>query len=204
MANSRRKFLTETSLGLLGAAVVAKSNAQEPSQPPPGMPSAFGTGPGVGPEISTSTIAEAEKLVQIELTTRHRTQAADTWRVNMAALLERRSGPHAMVLEPSLSPFSSYRSVLPGQHAAAHQMAEATGGVAYFPENVEDVHNICQQVAHDIRNQYTLAYYPTNARRDGSFRSVSVEVIPPRGRGKLVARTRNGYYAPLEATSSGN
>jgi len=87
---------------------------------------------------------------------------------------------------------------------ALEDIARASGGVAYFPENVEDVHNICQQVAHDIRNQYTLAYYPTNTRRDGSFRSVSVEVIPPRGRGKLVARTRNGYYAPLETTSSGN
>jgi len=76
------------------------------------------------------------------------------------------------------------------------EIAAASGGVAYFPENVEDVHSICEQVAHDIRNQYILAYYPTNSNRDGSFRAVSVEVIPPRGRGKLVARTRNGYYAP--------
>ena len=87
---------------------------------------------------------------------------------------------------------------------ALEDIAKASGGVAYFPENVEDVHNICEQVAHDIRNQYTLAYYPTNARRDGTFRAVNVEVIPPRGRGKLVARTRNGYYAPSETTASGN
>lgn len=75
-------------------------------------------------------------------------------------------------------------------------IAQASGGVAYFPENVEDVHAICEQVAHDIRHQYTLAYYPSNSARDGSFRSVHVDVIPPRGQGKLVARTRNGYYAP--------
>ena len=87
---------------------------------------------------------------------------------------------------------------------ALEDIARASGGVAYFPENVEDVHSICQQVAHDIRNQYTLAYYPTNTRRDGTFRSVTVEVTPPRGRGKLVARTRNGYYAPLDNTASGN
>jgi Ca-activated chloride channel homolog len=79
---------------------------------------------------------------------------------------------------------------------ALEQIAQASGGLSYFPENVEDVHTICEQVAHDIRNQYTLAYYPTNTRRDGTFRSVQVEVIPPRGRGRLVARTRNGYYAP--------
>jgi len=72
--------------------------------------------------------------------------------------------------------------------------------------NVEDVRSICEQVAHDIRNQYTLAYYPTNTKRDGTFRAVQVEVIPPRGRGKLQARTRNGYYAPGGPTgsSSGN
>ena len=84
---------------------------------------------------------------------------------------------------------------------ALEDIARASGGIAYFPENVEDVHNICQQVAHDIRNQYTLAYYPTNDKRDGTFRMVAVEVIPPRGRGKLVARTRNGYYAPSDTTS---
>ena len=89
---------------------------------------------------------------------------------------------------------------------ALKEIADASGGLAYFPENVEDVHNICDQVAHDIRNQYILAYYPTNTRRDGTYRAVGVEVIPPRGRGKLSARTRNGYYAPVApagSTSSG-
>lgn len=79
---------------------------------------------------------------------------------------------------------------------ALEQLAQASGGLAFFPENVDDVRNICEQVARDVRNQYTLAYYPTNTKRDGTFRAVQVEVIPPRGRGKLVARTRNGYYAP--------
>lgn len=79
---------------------------------------------------------------------------------------------------------------------ALTEIALASGGLAFFPENVEDVHAICEQVAHDIRHQYTLGYYPTNTARDGSFRSVHVDVIPPRGHGKLVARTRNGYYAP--------
>src|SRR5207244_4558225 len=58
---------------------------------------------------------------------------------------------------------------------ALEDIAKASGGVAYFPENVADVHNICEQVAHDIRNQYTLAYYPTNARRDATFSSLTVE-----------------------------
>jgi Ca-activated chloride channel homolog len=88
---------------------------------------------------------------------------------------------------------------------ALKQIAEASGGLAFFPESVDDVHTICEQVAHDIRNQYTLTYYPSNTKKDGTFRAVSVQVIPPRGRGKLVARTRNGYYAPNSpSTASGN
>jgi len=79
---------------------------------------------------------------------------------------------------------------------ALRHIAEASGGLAFFPESVDDVHSICQQVAHDIRNQYTLAYYPSNTSKDGTFRAVSVQVIPPHGSGRLVARTRNGYYAP--------
>lgn len=86
---------------------------------------------------------------------------------------------------------------------ALADLASATGGVAFFPENVDDTEAICTQIAHDVRNQYTLAYYPTNAARDGTFRSVAVQVIPPRGAGKLTVRTRTGYYAP-RAPASGN
>jgi Ca-activated chloride channel family protein len=83
---------------------------------------------------------------------------------------------------------------------ALTEIAQASGGLAFFPENVDDVHAICEQVAHDIRHQYTLAYYPSNGAKDGTYRTVRVDVIPPRGRGKLVARTRNGYYAPTASS----
>ncbi|HVO56765.1 MAG TPA: VWA domain-containing protein [Dongiaceae bacterium] len=85
---------------------------------------------------------------------------------------------------------------------ALKDISAASGGMSYFPENVDDVHNICDQVARDIRNQYTLGYYPSNTRKDGTFRTVQVDVVPPRGRGKLTARTRNGYYAPNDASAS--
>jgi Ca-activated chloride channel family protein len=87
---------------------------------------------------------------------------------------------------------------------ALSRLASATGGLAFFPENANDTEAICTQIAHDIRNQYTLAYYPTNAAHDGSFRTVQVEVQPPKGSGKLNVRTRAGYYAPKSAPSSGN
>ncbi len=85
---------------------------------------------------------------------------------------------------------------------ALKDISTASGGVAFFPENVDDVHSICDQVARDIRNQYTLGYYPTNTKKDGTFRTVQVDIIPPRGKGKLVARTRNGYFAPGQAAAS--
>jgi len=87
--------------------------------------------------------------------------------------------------------------------SALSELANATGGLAFFPESAEDTESICTQIAHDIRNQYTLAYYPTNTARDGTFRSVQVQVTPPRNVGKLTVRTRTGYYAS-RAPSSGN
>ena len=121
MPKSRRHFLTETSLGLLGAAVASGSTREgpelleEPTQLPPGAPPAFGTGPAVGPEVSPTTLAEAEKLVQVELTTADRALAAQSWRVNLASLYERRTGPRTVAIEPLLAPFSRCHSVLPGQ-----------------------------------------------------------------------------------------
>src|SRR5215468_2815120 len=76
---SRRQFITLTSLGLLGAAA-AQAQSQNPSQPTPGAPPAFGTAPEVGPEVTTTTFAEAEKLMQFELTASERSVAAESWR----------------------------------------------------------------------------------------------------------------------------
>jgi Ca-activated chloride channel homolog len=83
------------------------------------------------------------------------------------------------------------------------ELAESTGGQAYFPANLDEVTPICEQVAHEIRNQYTIGYYPTDAARDGTFRSVQVRVFPPKGLGKLQVRTRTGYYAP-KASADGD
>ncbi len=76
------------------------------------------------------------------------------------------------------------------------ELARATGGAAYFPHDLAQVTPICEQVAKEIRSQYTIGYYPSNMARDGSFRMVRVKVIPPRGMGRLDVRTRAGYYAP--------
>src|ERR1700733_12979041 len=79
------------------------------------------------------------------------------------------------------------------------ELAEATGGQAYFPDNLDQVTPLCEQIAREIRNQYTIGYYPTNSAKDGSFRLVHVDVIPAEHHDKLTVRTRTGYYAPKEA-----
>jgi len=116
MSKSRRQFLARTSLGLFGAAAAGPSKAQKPAELPPGAPPAFGTAPAVGPEVSPATFAEAEKLMQVELSATDRAVAAGSWRTTMAALYERRTGPRKVVLEPALAPYSRWDPVLPGQN----------------------------------------------------------------------------------------
>jgi Asp-tRNA(Asn)/Glu-tRNA(Gln) amidotransferase A subunit family amidase len=115
MSKSRRQFLAATSLSLLGAAAASLSRAQVSTDLPPGSPSAFGTGPEVGPEVTVSTFAEAEKLMQFPLNDRERTMAATSWRKTMAGLYERRTGPRKLALELTLAPASRWDPVLPGQ-----------------------------------------------------------------------------------------
>jgi Asp-tRNA(Asn)/Glu-tRNA(Gln) amidotransferase A subunit family amidase len=114
MGKTRREFLTETSLGLVGAAV-AGTQQQKPGEPPAGTPPAFGTGPAVGPEVSPGTFAEAEKVVQVEMPPADREMVASSWRSNMAALYERRAGPHRVMIEAEVAPYSHGDPILPGQ-----------------------------------------------------------------------------------------
>ena len=72
-------------------------------------------------------------------------------------------------------------------------LAEATGGQAFFPKEVNEVESIAHQVARDLRNQYTIGYSPSNGALDGSYRTVKVIATGPN---KPVVRTRSGYYAP--------
>jgi Ca-activated chloride channel family protein len=73
-------------------------------------------------------------------------------------------------------------------------IAEQTGGIAFFPKDYTEVDNITNQVAHDIRNQYTIGYRPTTPKGSGGFRTVKVEARAP-GYKRLLVRTRTGYYA---------
>jgi Ca-activated chloride channel homolog len=76
-------------------------------------------------------------------------------------------------------------------------IAERTGGMAFFPKTLDEVDEISRTIAHDIRNQYTIGYKPTNPRGAGGFRVVRVEA-KAKGHGKMIVRTKSGYYAGAE------
>jgi Ca-activated chloride channel family protein len=80
-------------------------------------------------------------------------------------------------------------------------IAQHTGGLAFFPKTLDEVDAISREVARDIRNQYTIGYKPTNARGNGGFRQVKVEA-KAKGHGKMVVRTKSGYYAGPQPVAS--
>jgi len=140
MSKSRRRFLKTTALGVLGAAAL-RGSSQTASNLPPGEPPAFGTGPEVGPEVSATTFAEAEKLVQVQLTDGERSMAASSWRRTMASLYERRSGPRKLELESTLAPATRWDPVLPGItiHATQDRFVRSHADPGPLPSKDEDI-----------------------------------------------------------------
>jgi VWFA-related protein len=78
---------------------------------------------------------------------------------------------------------------------AIDSLTRASGGASYYPGDVAEVEAIADQVAHDIRSQYVIAYSPTNQNLDNTFRSIKVVAQG----GRYTVRTRTGYYASPEA-----
>lgn len=72
-------------------------------------------------------------------------------------------------------------------------LSQETGGIAYFPQSLQDVDEIAGEVARDIRDQYTIGYHSTKLASLGGYRTVRVEAKAP-NHGKLIVRTRRGYY----------
>jgi Ca-activated chloride channel family protein len=80
-------------------------------------------------------------------------------------------------------------------HDALLRIAEETGGKAFFPDRVADIHAIVAEIATEIRSQYSIGYFSSNSVRDGSFRRVKIQLLGPRAAGNQI-RYRRGYYAP--------
>jgi len=84
------------------------------------------------------------------------------------------------------------------------KFAEITGGRAYFPKTLDEVDELVQHIAHDLRNHYTLTYTPTNTKLDGSWREVSVKITAPKNMPKFTFNSKPGYRAPTPNNVTNN
>lgn len=81
---------------------------------------------------------------------------------------------------------------------ALRKIAEQTGGRAYFPRNERELRDAFKQVQQDLREQYLIAYSPSNKARDGSFRRIEIEIVNPEVRKQnLKLNYRSGYFAKV-------
>jgi Ca-activated chloride channel homolog len=96
--------------------------------------------------------------------------------------------------EPT-NPF--YKSPSQKARELLERMANDSGGRAFFPKELSEIPAIAAQIAKDLRTQYVVSYYPANTKKDGTFRTVQVDVNST-GTQRLVARSRQGYYALTE------
>ncbi len=99
--------------------------------------------------------------------------------------------------EPPKSHF--FKKKLPKAAQILTDLSDNTGGQSYFPQTLDEIGTITQKIAHDIRNQYLLGYYPTNTTRDGSWRALQVKVTPKDPHKEIHVRCKRGYYAPKPA-----
>jgi Ca-activated chloride channel homolog len=81
--------------------------------------------------------------------------------------------------------------------AMIEELADLTGGRAFFPDTVYDLEDICTKIAVELKNQYVIGYESTNEAKDGKWRKLRLKVNPPKGLPHLNIRNKTGYYAPL-------
>lgn len=83
-----------------------------------------------------------------------------------------------------------------------NKISERTGGRAFFPKDEAELRNAFTQIQIEMRSQYLIAYEPSNQKRDGSYRTVEIQVVNQNLiRQKVTLRHRKGYYAKNEAKS---
>ena len=78
------------------------------------------------------------------------------------------------------------------------EICEMTGGRLFTVSNPNDLEDIAERISAELRNQYVLAYSPTEPKHDGSWRKLRVRLTPPPGLPLLTVHFREGYYAPAQ------
>jgi len=75
------------------------------------------------------------------------------------------------------------------------ELAGVSGGKAFYPNNGAEMSDIFEQIALELRHQYSIGYRPPNFVNDGKWHKIKVKVSPPRGMARLFVRSKEGYYA---------
>ncbi len=75
------------------------------------------------------------------------------------------------------------------------ELSSVSGGKAFFPRSALEMDDIFEQIALELRHQYSIGYKPNNFSNDGKWRKIKVKVTPPRGLPRLFVRSKEGYYA---------
>jgi VWFA-related protein len=83
-----------------------------------------------------------------------------------------------------------------------NRLARQTGGLVYLPQNLTRLNTICTEIAHDIRNHYTLGYSSAKASADASYHQIRVKAVDGRGR-ELRVRSRTGFFGVKAGATSG-
>jgi Ca-activated chloride channel family protein len=78
------------------------------------------------------------------------------------------------------------------------ELSEVSGGRMFSVENTDELPDIAEKISIELRNQYVLAYKPSNLIRDGRWRRIRVKLNPPKGLPPLQVYSRTGYYAPTQ------
>src|ERR1051326_2322340 len=89
--------------------------------------------------------------------------------------------------------------------AMLEELADLTGGRAFFPDSVYELEDICTKIAIELKNQYVIGYHSTNPAKDGKWRKLRLKVNPPKGIQHLNVKSKAGYYAPMaDAAAAAN
>jgi Asp-tRNA(Asn)/Glu-tRNA(Gln) amidotransferase A subunit family amidase len=206
--SDRRQFLRSGSLALAAALAGCSrpeqtSGGASPATPStPGAPPAFNTSAAVGPPVTPETFVEASKLARYDMTDAECRMAAAAWRTSMAPLLERRTGPRKITLDPAVAPATQWSPWLLDAHAAmsstnapdrfvrtsanAGALPSSDSEIAYAP-----VHQLSRWIETRklTAERLTNIYLDRIQRFDGKLRSV-------------ITLTREGAFAQARQADS--
>ena len=82
------------------------------------------------------------------------------------------------------------------------ELANITGGEAFFPQSLGRLNDICKRIAAGLKSQYSIGYRSTNLIKDGAWRKLNLKLNTPKGAPRLNLRFKNGYYAATSGVAS--